>query len=299
MSHTRYTGRHRPAPQHTRSRRIVIPAALLGCAVVGAVVVRDVGASPLGVQAGAVASAADAVSTGWSAVDASAAVAAAAARADSGRVSRDSVRAGTVAEQGSAREEAAAQQAAARAQASTAKAAADKAAADKAAAAKAAAAKAAAAKPAGVGGGTGNPGPDRTAGPITGDRRWVSPFSGYSLTSGFGPRWGKMHNGQDLAAAVGTPVRALSSGKVLFAGWDGTGYGNFVKIQYWDGTVSWYAHNSRLVVSAGDSVSPGQTVSYSGNTGNSTGPHLHLEIHPGGGAPVAPRTWLSAKGINL
>jgi murein DD-endopeptidase MepM/ murein hydrolase activator NlpD len=126
---------------------------------------------------------------------------------------------------------------------------------------------------------------------------WVAPVNtSYQLTSGFGMRWGAMHPGQDFAMSVGTPVKALSSGTVLFAGWEG-GYGNKVEIQYWDGTVSWFAHNSKLLVSKGVNVTPGQIVSLSGNTGHSTGPHLHVEIHPNNGAPIPPIPWLTAKGI--
>ena len=130
-------------------------------------------------------------------------------------------------------------------------------------------------------------------------QRWITPFHGYTLTSGYGWRWGRMHPAQDLAAPTGTPVHAMSSATVNFSGWSNEGYGYMVKIRYWDGTVSWFAHNSRLLVSVGEKVAPGQKVSYSGNTGNSTGPHLHLEIHPYGGGPVAPRSWLSARGIYL
>ncbi|MDN5790786.1 MAG: M23 family metallopeptidase [Micrococcales bacterium] len=161
-------------------------------------------------------------------------------------------------------------------------------------------AAAAAKKAKGVGGGTGDvAGNKAPVGAISGARRWVAPFSGYTLTSGFGLRWGRLHPAQDLAAATGTPVRALSSGRVTFAGWSNRGYGNLVKIQYWDGTVSWYAHNSRLRVREGQHVAPGQTVSYSGSTGQSTGPHLHLEIHPGGKSAVPPKPWLARKGIRL
>ena len=80
---------------------------------------------------------------------------------------------------------------------------------------------------------------------------WV-PFmgGGYQLTSGFGMRWGSMHPGQDFAVPVGTPVKSMSTGTVIFAGWQG-GYGNKVEIQYWDGTVSWFAHNSKLLVTQG------------------------------------------------
>ncbi|MDN5764240.1 MAG: M23 family metallopeptidase [Humibacillus sp.] len=129
--------------------------------------------------------------------------------------------------------------------------------------------------------------------------RWVSPLASYTLTSGYGFRWGKLHPAQDLATSVGSQVHSLSSGTVVSAGWDSTGYGNLVRIQYWDGTVSFMAHNSRLVVSAGETVAPGQLVAYSGNTGHSTGPHVHLEIHPGGGDAVPPMPWLAGHGIRL
>ncbi|MGI8491301.1 MAG: M23 family metallopeptidase [Acidimicrobiales bacterium] len=126
---------------------------------------------------------------------------------------------------------------------------------------------------------------------------WVPPISGaYALTSGFGMRWGSLHPGQDFAIPVGTPVKALSTGTVVFAGWEG-GYGNKLEIRYWDGTVSWYAHNSKLLVAKGENVSPGETVSMSGNTGHSTGAHLHVEIHPDDGSPVPPLPWLKTKGI--
>jgi murein DD-endopeptidase MepM/ murein hydrolase activator NlpD len=129
--------------------------------------------------------------------------------------------------------------------------------------------------------------------------RWVKPLANYTLTSGFGWRWGRMHPAQDLATSTGSTVRALSSGTVIFAGWSNEGYGYKIEIRHWDGTISWYAHNSRLLVSRGEYVSPGEKIAYSGNTGNSTGPHLHLEIHPGGGAPVAPKAWLAKRGVYL
>ena len=125
---------------------------------------------------------------------------------------------------------------------------------------------------------------------------WV-PFinAGYQLTSGFGMRWGAMHPGQDFAVPVGTPVKAMSSGTVIFAGWQG-GYGNKVEIQYWDGTVSWFCHNSKLLVTQGEKVTPGELVSMSGNTGHSTGPHVHVEIHPQDGSPIPPLPWLKKMG---
>lgn len=121
--------------------------------------------------------------------------------------------------------------------------------------------------------------------------RWLLPIKTYTLTSGFGMRWGRLHAGEDFAAPVGTELTAMSSGTVIFAGQE-SGFGNIVKIRYWDGTVSYYGHMSQITAQVGDEVSPGDLVGYSGNTGHSTGPHLHLEIHPDGGAAVDPLPWL-------
>ena len=97
------------------------------------------------------------------------------------------------------------------------------------------------------------------------------------ITSPFGPRWGTLHAGIDLGIRTGTAVRAARAGTVTFSGWSG-GYGYLVKISHSGGYETRYAHNSRLVAKAGDKVTAGQLVAYSGNTGNSTGPHLHFEI---------------------
>nr|WP_277352192.1 M23 family metallopeptidase [Knoellia sp. DB2414S] len=105
-----------------------------------------------------------------------------------------------------------------------------------------------------------------------------------------------MHQGDDYAAPVGTRLSAMSGGVVMSAGPAGA-YGNKVEIRYGDGTVSVYAHMDSVAVGVGDHVSAGQLVGRTGNTGRSTGPHLHLEIHPGGGPAVDPSAWLSAKGI--
>jgi murein DD-endopeptidase MepM/ murein hydrolase activator NlpD len=88
----------------------------------------------------------------------------------------------------------------------------------------------------------------------------------------------------------------MSTGKVVFAG-AMSGYGNMVDVRYWDGTVSRYGHMSRVSVSVGESVEPGEVVGKSGNTGRSTGPHLHLEIRPNGGSPVDPGPWLARHNI--
>jgi len=110
------------------------------------------------------------------------------------------------------------------------------------------------------------------------------------ISSNFGMRWGRMHNGMDIAVNTGTPVRASARGRVTFSGMNG-GYGYLVTIDHGDGVETRYAHNSRLLVKAGDYVDRGQLIAYSGNTGNSTGPHLHFEIRFKG-APLDPRNYL-------
>ena len=132
-----------------------------------------------------------------------------------------------------------------------------------------------------------------------GSKAWVNPLGGnYSLSSNYGWRWGRLHSGQDMACPTGTPVRSISSGVVTFSGWAGN-LGYKVEILHWDGTVSWYGHNSKLRVSEGQRVEPGQLIALAGSTGNSTGPHVHLEIHPNGGNAVPPKRWLAARGVNI
>ncbi len=108
------------------------------------------------------------------------------------------------------------------------------------------------------------------------------PVSG-TVTSGFGVRWGRMHEGVDVAVAEGTPVRAAAAGTVIYAAWM-SGYGNLVVVDHGDGLSTAYAHNSSLAVSVGQPVAAGEVVSYSGNTGNSTGPHVHFEVRVNGAA---------------
>ena len=110
------------------------------------------------------------------------------------------------------------------------------------------------------------------------------------VTSEYGPRWGRMHRGIDQGASTGTPIGAAKAGRVIFAGWQG-GYGNLTLIDH-GGAVTAYAHQSRFAVGQGAQVSRGQTIGYVGSTGNSTGPHLHLEIRVNGSA-VNPRQYLS------
>ena len=110
------------------------------------------------------------------------------------------------------------------------------------------------------------------------------------LTSGYGWRWGRMHEGIDLAVGVGTPVVAAAAGTVIVAGWLG-GYGNLVVVDHGNGVSTAYGHNTSVTVGVGQSVAQGQLISYSGNTGHSTGPHLHFEVRING-APVDPLGYL-------
>lgn len=106
--------------------------------------------------------------------------------------------------------------------------------------------------------------------------RYMWPVNG-PISSYFGPRWGRMHEGIDIAVPIGTPVKATRSGRVTISGWVGA-YGYAVYIDHGDGVSSRYAHNSRLLVRPGEYVNQGQTIALSGSTGQSTGPHVHFEI---------------------
>jgi murein DD-endopeptidase MepM/ murein hydrolase activator NlpD len=110
------------------------------------------------------------------------------------------------------------------------------------------------------------------------------------LTSGFGWRWGRMHEGIDLAVASGTPVVAAAAGTVIVAGWMG-GYGNLVVVDHGNGVSTAYGHNTSVTVGTGQSVAQGQLIAYSGNTGHSTGPHVHFEVRING-SPVDPLGYL-------
>ncbi len=103
------------------------------------------------------------------------------------------------------------------------------------------------------------------------------------ITSPFGWRWGRMHEGIDLGAAYGTPIAAAAAGVVIYAGWEG-GYGNLVVIDHGGGLATAYGHQSRIAVAAGQSVSQGEIIGYVGSTGHSTGPHLHFEVRVDGEA---------------
>ncbi|MBO6015368.1 MAG: M23 family metallopeptidase, partial [Lachnospiraceae bacterium] len=110
---------------------------------------------------------------------------------------------------------------------------------------------------------------------------YLKPISGGRFTSGFKRRWGRMHKGVDWATPIGTAVMASSGGTVARAGW-GSGYGYVIYINHADGRQTRYGHLSKILVKPGQSVKQGQKIALSGNTGRSTGPHVHFEILIGG-----------------
>jgi murein DD-endopeptidase MepM/ murein hydrolase activator NlpD len=110
----------------------------------------------------------------------------------------------------------------------------------------------------------------------------IWPVSG-PVVSGFGMRWGRMHEGIDIAVGYGTPIHAAASGTVIFSGWM-SGYGNFVIIDHGGGMATAYGHQSSIAVGGGQSVSQGQVIGYVGCTGHCFGPHLHFEVRINGSA---------------
>jgi murein DD-endopeptidase MepM/ murein hydrolase activator NlpD len=134
----------------------------------------------------------------------------------------------------------------------------------------------------------------------TGGAGYVRPARG-TTTSCFGARWGVTHFGVDIAAPIGTPIYAATSGVVERAG-SATGFGLAVYIRGDDGAVTVYGHVNRYFVDAGERVSAGEQIAEVGNRGQSTGPHLHFEVHPNGGmysGQVDPVPWMRARGITI
>ena len=119
---------------------------------------------------------------------------------------------------------------------------------------------------------------------------FIKPISGGRLSSTFGQRWGRAHEGVDWACAIGTTIKASASGTVTQAGWI-NGYGYCVTISHTNGMSTRYGHMSKIGVSVGQKVSQGDKIGESGNTGRSTGPHLHFEIRSNG-TPVNPLNYL-------
>ncbi|MEV0809981.1 M23 family metallopeptidase [Micromonospora sp. NPDC050200] len=129
---------------------------------------------------------------------------------------------------------------------------------------------------------------------------WVIPMAGAEITSCYGQRWGTLHAGIDFAMPAGTPIHAAAAGTVVKAGDAGDGYGNSVFIDHGNGYLTHYAHQSSLKVGVGDKVSAGEVIGYEGSTGDSTGPHLHFEVHQGQmWSQIDPAPFLRAKGIDV
>ena len=141
------------------------------------------------------------------------------------------------------------------------------------------------------------------------EKTWVSPISDdYSLTATFGnsgDRWAHKHSGQDFAVPVGTDVHAVHDGTVVKAGGNGAGdgpaYGNAVVIKHSDGVYTQYAHLSKIEVRVGERVSTGDLIAESGNTGNSSGPHLHFEVRSTAnyGSAVDPVAFLKKHDLDI
>ncbi|MCK1822728.1 M23 family metallopeptidase [Streptomyces sp. XM83C] len=133
-------------------------------------------------------------------------------------------------------------------------------------------------------------------------RQYSLPTSSYTLTSTFGQAgsmWSSGHHtGLDFAAPTGTLLKAVHTGTITEAGWAGS-YGYRTILTLDDGTEIWYCHQSSISVSVGQKVNTGDVIGRVGATGNVTGPHLHLEVHPGGDATgIDPAAWLRSKGLN-
>ncbi|MEJ3656332.1 M23 family metallopeptidase [Actinomycetes bacterium KLBMP 9759] len=116
------------------------------------------------------------------------------------------------------------------------------------------------------------------------------------VTSGFGLRAGVAHQGLDIAAPIGTPIKVPLAGTVIDSG-PASGFGLWVRVQHSDGTITIYGHINRSLVRKGQKVQAGQVIAEVGNRGQSTGPHLHIEVVTPGGKKINPRAWLDQKGI--
>ncbi len=137
---------------------------------------------------------------------------------------------------------------------------------------------------------------------------WDKPLKKYTLSATFGKggnMWSHKHSGQDFAVPVGTPVQAAAAGVIVKAGpnggGDGPAYGNAIVIKHANNTYSQYAHLSRIQVKIGQKVKASQRIALSGNTGNSSGPHLHFEIRttPNYGSAVNPVAFLRTNGVTV
>lgn len=129
--------------------------------------------------------------------------------------------------------------------------------------------------------------------------RAVLPLASYHLSAGFGltgPLWEDQHGGQDFGASTGDTIVAVAAGTVTEVAYAGP-YGLRTTVTLPDGTELWYCHQTSASVGAGQQVEVADAIGTVGSTGNSTGPHLHLEVRPGGGSPIDPLDWLRAEGL--
>ncbi len=127
----------------------------------------------------------------------------------------------------------------------------------------------------------------------------VLPLASYSLSAGFGltgPLWEAEHGGQDFGAATGEPIVAVAAGTVTEVA-DAGPYGLRTVVTLPDGTEVWYCHQSATDVSVGQAVDVADPIGAVGDSGNATGPHLHLEVRPDGGSPIDPYDWLVEAGV--
>ena len=134
-------------------------------------------------------------------------------------------------------------------------------------------------------------------GSVYDDTTYVLPTAG-QFTSGFGGRWGVTHYGIDLAAPIGTPIYALTDAVVERSG-PASGFGLWVVLRHTDGTHSVYGHINRSLVEVGQKVKAGDQIAEVGNRGQSTGPHLHLEVWEQSGKKINPLPWLAERGIDV
>jgi murein DD-endopeptidase MepM/ murein hydrolase activator NlpD len=129
--------------------------------------------------------------------------------------------------------------------------------------------------------------------------QFALPAGTYRVSNSYGQcsyLWANCHTGEDFSAPYGTPILNIATGVVTSAGYDGS-YGNKTVVTLEDGTEIWYCHQSSMNVSVGETVEPGDQIGAVGTTGNTTGPHLHLEVRPGGGDPTSPLGALAVHGV--
>ena len=129
-----------------------------------------------------------------------------------------------------------------------------------------------------------------------GNGQVVKPTDG-TFTSGFGPRDGTVHNGIDLANSIGTPILSAMAGEVIDAG-PASGFGQWVRVQHDGGLITVYGHVATFTVGVGDAVNAGDQIATMGNEGESTGPHLHFEVHQDD-TPIDPLPWLNSFGVQV